>query len=594
MSLRRRSAPRSFRPALGRALAPALLCTFAALATAQSAADSFDDPVSQGISAMMDGAHSRALELLGRSPNDPTAAFLIGVIHEKGLTGTADLDAARRCYEVAAEGRCSAAHHALAKFHFRGLGVPVDLAAAYGLLKAGALLGHVDCQFIVAGYHCEGFLGEKDLVEGVAWCRVAERAGHAEAGSRAGEYAKGLSGADLDRVAARVSAIEGEIRAELDKGPVHQVSIPLGELEPEGVAVAAAAVEAETPAEAAALESFADELEVALGFYDEEQYGQALQVFSALARRGSAEACFYLGRMNEQGYGMPQDAALAAVWYSQSARGGVATASHNLAYLYSEGRGVGADPTVATDLFLHAFLGFQEGAALNVGYAFGTGNGRPLDLVEACAFYLIAAEQEADALAQQNLQVVQRQLTEEQRARAAARAQEIQYQRATGSFPAELLPEIPDLMQAAAAASGAPNDGPTGPPVGNGPGLPGRNPVEAIVARAEQGDARAQTELGGHLRVGHLVSKQPESALYWFNLAARQGHAPAMVALGEMWARGEAGAVNAIESWAWFALANRAGDRRGQDGMSGLERLMSAQDLEIARARAGELLSGAR
>jgi uncharacterized protein len=59
-----------------------------------------------------------------------------------------------------------------------------------------------------------------------------------------------------------------------------------------------------------------------------------------LAERGNARAQARLGFLYEYGRGLPQDFALAAMWYRRSAEQGNADGQHLLGLLYNKGRGV--------------------------------------------------------------------------------------------------------------------------------------------------------------------------------------------------------------------------------------------------------------
>ena len=63
----------------------------------------------------------------------------------------------------------------------------------------------------------------------------------------------------------------------------------------------------------------------------------------AMAARGNARAQTQLGYMYQHGLGVPQDHALAAVWYHRAAEQGEPRAQHLLGLLYDKGFGVPLD-----------------------------------------------------------------------------------------------------------------------------------------------------------------------------------------------------------------------------------------------------------
>lgn len=71
----------------------------------------------------------------------------------------------------------------------------------------------------------------------------------------------------------------------------------------------------------------------------------------ALAKRGNAHAQAELGFAYEYGYGVPQDYAVAVLWYRRAAERGDATAQYLLALMYDRGQGVNED-TIAAQKWL--------------------------------------------------------------------------------------------------------------------------------------------------------------------------------------------------------------------------------------------------
>jgi len=99
-----------------------------------------------------------------------------------------------------------------------------------------------------------------------------------------------------------------------------------------------------------------ERLEAATHAYQIGDYGEAIEFFTDLANEGVGEAQFYLGFMNGQGLGMPQDYAVAAEWYEEAALQGHPQAQNYLGLLYFEGNGVARS-------FRDAFLYFELAAA---------------------------------------------------------------------------------------------------------------------------------------------------------------------------------------------------------------------------------------
>jgi len=74
------------------------------------------------------------------------------------------------------------------------------------------------------------------------------------------------------------------------------------------------------------------------------KYELALKTFVPLAESSDhAYAQYFLGRMYENGQGVPKDVKAAAGWYRKAAEKGVADAQYRLAELYEQGQGVPPD-----------------------------------------------------------------------------------------------------------------------------------------------------------------------------------------------------------------------------------------------------------
>ena len=97
--------------------------------------------------------------------------------------------------------------------------------------------------------------------------------------------------------------------------------------------------------------------------------------------------------------------------------------------------------------------------------------------------------------------------------------------------------------------------------------------LDELRARAEQGDADAQADLGFRYSQGCGVREDDVEAVRWYRLAADQGHAGAMNSLGylygapDVFAGGERVPQDYAEAVRWYRLAAEQG---GADGMFSL------------------------
>jgi hypothetical protein len=87
--------------------------------------------------------------------------------------------------------------------------------------------------------------------------------------------------------------------------------------------------------------------------------------------------------------------------------------------------------------------------------------------------------------------------------------------------------------------------------------------VEALRAKAEQGDAEAQLNLGNGYYHGEGVPQDYAEAAKWNRLAAEQGHASAQYHLGFMYDNGQGVPQDYAEAVKWYRLAAEQGHAEG-------------------------------
>ena len=88
--------------------------------------------------------------------------------------------------------------------------------------------------------------------------------------------------------------------------------------------------------------------------------------------------------------------------------------------------------------------------------------------------------------------------------------------------------------------------------------------VDQLRQMAEQGNARAQTELGLRYTAGRGVARDDAEAVRWFRQAAEQGNADGQFSLGVMYENGRGVARDAAEAVRWFRQAAEQEDADGQ------------------------------
>ena len=107
---------------------------------------------------------------------------------------------------------------------------------------------------------------------------------------------------------------------------------------------------------------------------------------------------------------------------------------------------------------------------------------------------------------------------------------------------------------------------------------------------ADQGNADAQEHLGTHYEDGRGVPKDGSEAVRWYRKAAEQGNADAQGDLAAMYADGEGVPRDLVEAYMWYTLAKDQGDDDGSiaDLMAHFTDEMSEVQIAEAQLRAAE------
>ena len=86
----------------------------------------------------------------------------------------------------------------------------------------------------------------------------------------------------------------------------------------------------------------------------------------------------------------------------------------------------------------------------------------------------------------------------------------------------------------------------------------------ATKSLAEQGDAKAQFNLGYMYDNGDGIPENDAEAVKWYRLAAEQGYLKAQFNLGVMYKKGDGIPENDLEAVKWFRLSAEQGDAKSQ------------------------------
>ena len=104
--------------------------------------------------------------------------------------------------------------------------------------------------------------------------------------------------------------------------------------------------------------------------------------------------------------------------------------------------------------------------------------------------------------------------------------------------------------------------------------------------QAEQGDAKAQYNLGVIFANGKGVPKNDGEAVKWYREAAKQGHAGGQFGLGSAYFLGRGVPENYLQAYMWLALAKAQGHEKAAKGLDVVKAKMTGVEISKARDRA--------
>jgi TPR repeat protein len=111
---------------------------------------------------------------------------------------------------------------------------------------------------------------------------------------------------------------------------------------------------------------------------------------------------------------------------------------------------------------------------------------------------------------------------------------------------------------------------------------------EELLRLAEQGDAKAQYNLGVMYRKGHGVPKNDAEAVNWYRKAAEQGYVDAQYNLGFMYHTGEGVPYDYAKAYMWWSLAKALGDNNVENNLDMIKEEMTRAEIAKAQALAAE------
>ena len=273
-----------------------------------------------------------------------------------------------------------------------------------------------------------------------------------------------------------------------------------------------------------AFPAFADYTE-GLGYFDNQQYPQALAEFKPLADKGHDRAQYYVGYMYLNGYGVDRDETLGLKYIQKSVDGGFEKAESLMGYFLSEGLYVPQNKPKGLKLYQQAAEKGDDDALLNLGVAYYLGGGVEQDFDKAISYLSkvnvvnkpIAARYLADVyLAQGN---------------------------------AENSKKAPDLYRLAAA----------------------------------NGDLPSFHFYASLKQQGKVVDANIDEAVKYYTYAASQSYAPSQYVLGTLYANGSVVSRDVYKGYAWISLAANQNFKLALEAQKKLEEDMTLSDLDKAR-----------
>jgi TPR repeat protein len=106
---------------------------------------------------------------------------------------------------------------------------------------------------------------------------------------------------------------------------------------------------------------------------------------------------------------------------------------------------------------------------------------------------------------------------------------------------------------------------------------------------AEQGDAKAQHNLGVMYENGSGVPQNYVEAVKWLRMAAEQGDADAQVNLGTVYGTGRGVPINDVRAYMWYSLTKAQGHEAAADNLEIAKSLMTPAQIAKAQALASEM-----
>lgn len=295
------------------------------------------------------------------------------------------------------------------------------------------------------------------------------------------------------------------------------------------------------------------------------------------AEGGDASAQFALGKAYEGGNGVPQNDESAVKWYRKAADQGNAEAENRLGIMYRVGQGVSRDKEEAVRWYHKAAKQGNPQAMFNLGVSYYNGDGVPSNPILAYSWFLLAQDAgnpAAEDAVKRSGEEGGRMGTPDALLQVAGmyeKGDELPQSYADAAKWYRKAADLSPLARVNLAALFI-----------DGKGVP-RDYGQAMTlcqGAAKQNYGPAQYCVGYLYQRGLGTPADPKEAAKWYGQASKDGNRAAMMALAEMYSKGEGISINRPEAYYYLFLAHGRGAPDAQTRAQTLWKEMSKDDIK--------------
>ena len=283
-----------------------------------------------------------------------------------------------------------------------------------------------------------------------------------------------------------------------------------------------------------------------------------IAILQSSAEKGDVAAERKLAQAYDEGNGISQNDALAAMWYRKAADQGDADAQNGLGVMCRYGRGVEKNKDEAVRWYHKAAKQGNATAMFNLGAAYYNGDEGVHTSLDMAYVWFLLSQEAGNAQAKEAVARTAKELPSTADALVDIGAM---YEKG------EDLPKNPAQAERWYGEAAKLSDSAKvllATMLINGRGVPKDYPraLELCKAAADHRNESAQFCVGYLYQNGFGVQKNPTEAVKWYQLAATNGilreiHSQATHALAEMYAKGDGVPADRVEAYYWFFLAWR-------------------------------------